>query len=133
MILWTTPKTDWTASSYFNAVDYNRIKNNLIVLSDLVNAVYPALSIADMGSDKTVSDFMYADEFNLFETNLETMKNWIVDLGIGRGTLYSENAPMPNYTELNRIESAMLKMHDNLVGQANGRPMLYFTLNGGIF
>ena len=130
---WTTPKTDWTATSYFNPVDYNRIKGNLNYLQTMINQVYPAVTISDMGSDKTYSDYIYADEFNLFETNLEIMKNWIVNLGIGNGILYSANAPTFNYAELNRIESAMLKMHDNLLGQINGRATLSFTLNGGIF
>lgn len=130
---WITPKTDWTATSYFNATDYNRIKNNLNHLETMIDTVYPSISISDMGADKTTSDFMYADEFNLFETNLDAMKNWIANLGIGNGILYSENAPMPNYAELNRIESAMLKIYENLDGKIRGRKTLAFVLNGGIF
>ena len=130
---WTTPKTNWTAASYFNATGYNRIKNNLTYLADMINQVYPPITITSMGSNKSHSNYIYADEFNKFETNLEAMKNWIVNLGIGNGILYSANAPTFNYAELNRIESAMLLMYDNLSGQIEGRPMLAFTLNGGIF
>lgn len=131
--MWITPKTNWTSSDYFNIGDYNRIKGNLEWLNGMINQVYPPISISPMGANKTYSDYIYADEFNLFETNLEVMKNWIVSLGIGSGILYSENAPTPNYNELNRIESATLKMYNNLTGQINGRPTLSFTLNGGIF
>lgn len=131
--MWITPKTNWTSSDYFNIGDYNRIKGNLEWLNDMINQVYPPISISSMGANKTYSDYIYADEFNLFETNLEVMKNWIVSLGIGSGILYSENAPTPDYNELNRIESATLKMYNNLTGQINGRPTLSFTLNGGIF
>lgn len=130
---WITPKTNWISTDYFNIGDYNRIKGNLIWLQGMINQVYPDISIAEMGSDKTYSDYIYADEFNLFETNLATMKNWIAPMGIGNGILYSENAPTPDYSELNRIESAMLKIYDNLTGQIIGRPTLSFTLNGGIF
>lgn len=130
---WITPKTDWTAESFFNPVDYNRIKNNLYELQTMISVVYAPVTIASMGSNKSYSDYIYADEFNLFESNLRTMKNWIVNLGIGNGLTYSANAPTPTYTELNRIESAMLKMHDNLQGQISGRKTLAFILNGGIF
>lgn len=130
---WVTPKRDWTARSYFNIEDYNRIKGNLEYLNGMVNQVYPNMSIASMGADKTYSDYIYADEFNLFETNLILMRNWIVNLGIGNAVIYSDNAPTPNYDELNRIESAMLKMYENLYGEINGRPMMQFTLNGGLF
>lgn len=130
---WITPKTDWTATSYFNVADYNRIKGNLEHLNGMINQVYPDLSIASMGSNKNYSSYIYADEFNLFETNLVLMKNWIVPLGIGNAVIYSANAPTPNYVELNRIESAMLKMYENLYGEIYGRPMMQFTLNGGLF
>lgn len=130
---WITPKTNWVSTDYFNIGDYNRIKGNLEWLQGMINQVYPPISISTMGADKTYSDYIYADEFNLFETNLTLMKNWIVPLGIGNGILYSENTPTPDYNELNRIESAMLKMYDNLTGQIIGRPMLSFVLNGGIF
>lgn len=131
--MWITPKTNWTSSDYFNIGDYNRIKNNLVWLQGMINQVYSPVSISPMGNDKTYSSYIYADEFNLFETNLELMKDWIVPLGISGGILYSENAPTPNYMELNRIESATLKMYNNLTGQINGRPTLSFVLNGGIF
>ena len=132
-IAWVTPKTNWTEASFFNPVDYNRIKNNINELASMINQVYRPITISNMGSDKTYSDYIYADEFNLFETNLDAMKNWIVNLGISDGVLYSPNAPTFNYTELNRIESAMLLMYTNLLGQISGRPTLAFTLNGGIF
>lgn len=130
---WITPKTNWISTDYFNIGDYNRIKSNLIWLQGMINQVYPDISIAEMGSDKTYSDYIYADEFNLFETNLAAMKNWIAPMGIGNGFLYSENAPTPDYNELNRIENAILTMYNNLSGQILGRPTLSFTLNGGIF
>ena len=130
---WITPKTNWTATSYFNVADYNRIKGNLEHLNGMINQVYPDMSIASMGPNKNYSSYIYADEFNLFETNLVLMKNWIVPLGIGNAVIYSANAPTPNYVELNRIESAMLKMYENLYGEIYGRPMMQFTLNGGLF
>ena len=44
---------------------------------------------------------------------------------------YEDTGRVLNYAELNRIESATLSMYNELSGQAEGRPMLAFTLNGG--
>ena len=32
---WTTPKTNWTKTDFFNLSDYNRIKNNLPIMSNV--------------------------------------------------------------------------------------------------
>ena len=51
--MWTTPKTDWYGVSEdgvyrgdrFNAVDFNRIKNNLEYLRDLAQTMYEEFAI----------------------------------------------------------------------------------------
>ena len=57
---WETPKTDWYGEEIegvyvgdrFNAVDYNRIKNNLIFLRDLAVTVYESFNIEAVSNDK---------------------------------------------------------------------------------
>lgn len=78
---WKQPKTDWAGKSdadgnytgdYFNADDYNRIKNNIAELCTLANSVYyPEISIQDADADKAVGDYLYADEINVLENNLD--------------------------------------------------------------
>ena len=59
---WSTPKTDWNGETVdgvytgdrFNAVDFNRIKNNLEYLRELAIKMYDEFAIQSVGSDKTV-------------------------------------------------------------------------------
>ena len=78
---WTTPKTDWSGATVdgiyvgdrFNAVDFNRIKNNLEYLKELSTELYGEISIHSLGADRTASDYFYADEINHLEENLTTI------------------------------------------------------------
>lgn len=130
---WSTQKTNWVKTDYINIEDYARWKGNLEHLKTLVDQVYPPITIVQMAPEKTYESILYADEFNLIEENLEILKDWIVPLNIGAKKLYRPNGPTPDYKELNRIESAMLRMYENLMGQITGRRRLSFVLNGGIF
>ena len=84
---WTQAKTDWAGGydsagnytgDYFNAEDYNRIKNNIAEIRNLAVCVYPDFSLKDMGADKVVGDYIYADEINLLENNLERQHFYFV-------------------------------------------------------
>ena len=130
---WQIPKTDWKSSDYFNFEDYNRIKANLQYLRDLSIEVYPSFNLSDMGNDKIEDDGIYADEYNLFESNLEKLKACTYPFSTGTQKTYKANNKTPDYAEHNRIESACLLMKNNIDGQIAGRPTLSFTLNGGIF
>ena len=128
---WQTPKTNWKSTDYFNYQDYERIRNNILHLKNLVDQVYATITLDAMTAKSGYSDFVYADEFNAFENNLDKIKKWITTVGIGSKQTFYDNGATPNYTELNRIESACLKMYKTLSGQISGRPMLSFILNGG--
>ena len=68
--MWSTPKTDWFGrvedgvyiGDRFNAVDFNRIKNNLEYLRGLAISMYEEFTIHSLGSDRTPKDYFYADE-----------------------------------------------------------------------
>lgn len=73
---WETPKTNWygmtdTDGNYvgdrFNAVDFNRIKNNLTYLRELSIKLYEEFSIVSLGADRTPANYFYADEINQLE------------------------------------------------------------------
>ena len=135
---WQTPKTDWYGEviegvyvgDRFNAVDYNRIKNNLIYLRDLAITVYESFNIETVSNDKTTADFFYADEINAMERNLDTINNNTLIRNYGTRVTFSANGNTPVYTELNRLESAILDLYDRLSNQSEGRRM--FTWNFGM-
>lgn len=133
---WITPKTNWSAGTgaspydgdYFNAEDYNRIRNNLLFLTDLAEQMYHLTLTTSIGSQKTYSSWIYADEINAFEVRLEEINLQTVHLDIGTTKTYYENGKGIDAAELNRIESGCLALLDPLQNQAGGRRMLAFTL-----
>lgn len=126
---WITPKTDWYGAvangvytgDRFNAVDFNRIKNNLIYLRDLAVKVYEEFSITAVGADKTTADYFYAEEINKMEQNLATINANTLKMSYGTAPTYSDNGRTMDYMELNRLEGAILDLYDKLTNQYEGR------------
>ena len=190
---WQMPKTNWSASDDLNASDYNRIKNNVEYIKDLLvvdfeqftNAVsegnvmylhfeetvnegetvfwrlrytrsesgevtefsyeftesgtydYGAFEFPesgslkvtkevtrgidfipyeDMGADKTVNDYWYADEWNLFVDNLQAI---LVALGKEERDnmpFWFVNGNAPTATELNVVERLSLYLYNQIKG-----------------
>jgi len=126
--MWVTPKIDWKATDYFNIQDYNRIKNNLNHIRSMALALYPYFTYADMGTDKTYSDYFYADEINKFETNLEDINTHTFPRDIGESVTFYDNQPFIDYVELNRIEKGINTIYQGLYGHITGRRRLQFRL-----
>lgn len=136
---WTTPKTNWYGSTdsegvysgdRFNAADFNRIKNNLAYLRDLAVTLYTEFTIVSLGNDRSVGDFFYADEINQLETNLTTINANTLNRSYGTAPTYAANGYTMDFTELNRLESAILDLYNRLTNESEGRRM--FTWNFGM-
>lgn len=136
---WETPKTDWygatdASGAYvgdrFNAVDFNRIKNNLTYLRELAIKMYDKFNITALGADRTPKDYFYADEINALEENLVIISQNSVNRSYEPAPFYTANGNTINFTELNRLEEAILDLYDKLTNQFNGRRM--FTWNFGM-
>ena len=129
---WTTPKTDWYGytdgdgiyhGDRFNTEDFNRIKNNLAYLREIAVAMYQEFSINDLGDDRSKDQYFYADDISLIAANR-------FKLDVGEAPLYTANGKIFDYNELNRIESLILDLFNQLLNQYRGRQML--TFNFGI-
>lgn len=136
---WTTPKTNWNGDSAadgtyigdrFNAVDFNRIKNNLDYLRELAIKMYDEFVIHALGSDRTPADYFYADEINQLEENLNTINRNTLRRSYGTAPTYVDNGNTMDFVELNRLESAILDLYDRLSNESEGRRM--FTWNFGM-
>lgn len=139
---WETPKTDWHGSSdsegvytgdRFNAVDFNRIKNNLDYLRELAIKLYDEFSIVSLGDDRTPVDYFYADEINQLEENLKTVNENSLRRSYGNAPTYVDNGNTMDFVELNRLEGAILDLYDRLTNELEGRRMLTwnFGMKGG--
>ena len=136
---WSTPKTNWWgrvneegvySGDRFNAEDFNRIKNNLDYLRNLAIKMYEEFSLVSLGQDRVAGDYFYADEINQLEENLDTLNENTLQRNYGSAPVYFENGNTMDFTELNRLDSAILDLYDRLNNQSEGRRM--FTWNFGM-
>lgn len=139
---WSTPKTDWSGEfvdgvyvgDKFNAVDFNRIKNNLAYLRELAIKMYDEFNIHSLGADRTPQDYFYADEINKLEENLVTINTHSLKRSYGEAPIYVDNGNVMDFKELNRLESATLDLYDRLTNEHDGRRTLTwnFGMKGGL-
>ena len=134
---WTTPKTNWKATydsggnytgDYFSYVDFNRIRNNLVALTDIAETLYIFTFTGTLPSEKTVTGYPYASDFNAFETRLHEINAQSINKSIGTQQTFVDNGAFIDFEELNRIESAMLELYEIFKDASGGRRMLAFRL-----
>lgn len=110
---WTSPKTDWTISTVFAYSDYNRIKNNLLYLNDMLNTAYPDLAVdLDFGDDLDYESIYSYGIFNAFEEALVSFERIGTSYNIGSSKTYKGNDNFIDYAELNRIEKCCLRWYN---------------------
>ena len=141
---WVTPKTDWKVSTdtdgnytgdYFNAVDYNRIKNNVPILYSLADGLYegiPEVSSVEsaLGSDKTTSDYFYANEIINITFYLRMINLLTINKDYGQVVVfYYANGNTMTYEHLNLIESMTLDLYNSYMNMKSG--LRKFTWNFG--
>lgn len=124
---WSTPKTNWIATDMINVVDFNRWKNNLDYLQNLCEEMYPIVK-SNMGTDQTVEDIPYEDMLNNIENTLDNVNQSSYNFDIGEKQVFSANSYYIDYNEINRIESAELKLYKWLKAQFDAIPRLAFRL-----
>lgn len=110
---WITPKTNWAKTDKFTIADYNRIKNNLLHINDLLNQMFPQKAQPlDLGNDVTYSDRYLPSQFNAFEDALESFTRVGSDVNIGEKKIFYGNTPFIDFQELNRIENCSLRWYN---------------------
>ena len=111
---WITPKTDWLPTDRYDYRTFNRILNNLYYLQDLANKLFKRTDYVDMPDEVDVTTLPYADLFNEIEINFIRINVGTFRYQIGEQKTYSANQPPFNYEELNRIESTILRIKNEL-------------------
>ena len=117
---WITPKTNWTVNDRFNIADFNRIKNNVFIVSCLCSSLYESFEIEDMGDDITsFTGYWDVNYFNAIESNVENISRNIPNVTPTKMTFYPNGKFIP-YTELNRIEGITARFSDLVDGWLDG-------------
>ena len=128
-IKWEEPKTDWKSTDRFNFSDYNRIKNNISYIHRKATDLNKFFDIENMGEDiNDYASFWNVSYFNAWENNLEVLNNNVFMKDYGTKQTFYENGAFIQYSELNRLESAILNMKKILDAQEISVNKLPFVL-----
>lgn len=137
---WIPPKTDWKVSydaeghytgDYLEPADYNRMKNNLCCLKELAERLNREVEgFQDMGRDVVYGDSMepFASSFRVLQDNLDAVNRHSMKLHLGEPERFAPDTASCLKEELNRIESAELRIYEMLTGQRNNKPRLQMIL-----
>lgn len=127
MAIWQIPKTDWTAEDRFDYKDYNRIRNNLLYLHDEVSKVWGDFDIEYMGAEiESYRADWKVEYFNAFENNVDMINRNMFTQDYGFRQTFYLNGIFISFSELNRIESAILSMKRIIEGKVAGQRRLPF-------
>lgn len=125
---WIEPKTDWVSSDYINVEDYNRIIGNLTYLKDELDTLFIGIDKITTGEEKAVKSRIFASEINAIETSLETLNLETYNFDIGETKEYLPNTRTIDFVELNRIESAIFMLYEQMENHRQNLTRLAFTL-----
>lgn len=125
---WIEPKTDWTENDFFNAVDYNRIIGNIAYLKAYSDDLFLNVTNVSLGEEKTYTSLIYAREINDIEQALERLNLETYEFDIGETQTYKQNKQTPLWSEYNRLESAILLLHNTMVAHKGSLSRLAFKL-----
>ena len=114
---WITPKTDWVATDKIKASDYNRIASNLLYLVQLGNKVGYPISQQTLDTNKQYYNFPLDSVWNAVENSLDDINSSTFSFDVGETKTYQVNQSYIDYNELNRLESATLKIYLQLLVQ----------------
>ncbi len=130
--MWITPKTNWEPTDFITYVDYNRMVTNLNHIKGIFDTLYPPIYWRQL-TTKAEGDDIYASDFNSITDMLNSLNVESVNTDIGNTQSYKANGYTIAYTDLNRIESGMLKLKTMLLSQYQTLPHLAIKLGDKTF
>jgi hypothetical protein len=111
---WITPKTDWTATDYYNAADLNRVENNTSYIKDLLALLGYYAATTAFNMTRTRESIVYYDNINAVENNIKALKDcsyeplgWITPV-----TTWVSVYSTFSYTDANRLESNLANLKE---------------------
>lgn len=131
---WITPKTDWDRTDVFAYTDYNRIRNNLLYINDMLNERYPeSAQPLDLGVALVYASNYYPSQFNAFEEALESFTRVGVNVNIGSKKVFYGNRDFIDFQELNRLERCCIRWYnlDPAITDVTINPVSFEITAGG--
>ena len=126
---WIAPKVNWVSTDRFGIKDFNRIRNNIIALQELIEPDFGVLELVSMGEELTqYTGRWQVEHFNAFERNLEIFNQYLPLDNFGTSQSFYYNGMFIKYDELNRIENLLLRFMNYATKRKVGVRKLPFRL-----
>lgn len=126
---WIAPKVNWVSTDRFGIKDFNRIRNNIIALQELIEPDFGVLELVSMGEELTeYTGRWQVEHFNAFERNLEIFNQYLPLDNFGKSQSFYYNGMFIKYDELNRIENLLLRFMNYATKRKVGVRKLPFRL-----
>lgn len=93
--------------NYFTYMDFNRLGAKIETCGDMMGEKYDKVFTLPKFVSKSVSEVLYADEFNTLVQNLATVANGTDGAFSYSGRTYRVNGSTPKASELNVIEALL--------------------------
>lgn len=118
----STPKTDWVSTDYYNIEDWERIRDNLTFINDwFLEHKWPSVVLESMATSRGINALPTVELVNRLERNLQALyettgipitewrdsKTWYGRLD----ALYSAN---PTYDDWNRWEELAKRLKESI-------------------
>lgn len=122
------PKKDWIPSDYWNAVDYNYVRDNLAYLTDMVERLYNSCS-APLTEQATTSSLVYENTINVLERSIDAIaKDGFSPAALPATKTWGGNGACPKAEDINRIESSIELLYGALHEEELARQKLSLKL-----
>lgn len=127
---WQNPVTNWTAQSYFNYTDFNRIEGNASAIATLLRTCGFTVTLTTVTS-RAYTTLDFYDSLNRMESNLLALYNcyhvappgWITPK-----TTWSYDQPF-SYLDTNRMEGNEAALYNMVSGIIQDYPICGQSLN----
>jgi hypothetical protein len=73
-MVWMTPKTNWQATDYINAVDFNRLENNIAEVRAYLLSIGYSVDAITIITNRNNASFDYISSINRIENNLDSLQ-----------------------------------------------------------
>lgn len=128
--MWITPKLNWTEDNFYNPEDLNRVENNILEVSALIEQLLGTdVGLEPIITNRDYSSIDFADSFNRVERNLERLSVFSLDGLQPLKTDWQVGDPF-SFKDANRYESNLSILYNVL--SKNITTLLYSgTINCG--
>ena len=114
------------STDFLTYTDWNRIANNIQVVNDLFVGTgrFPDLEAAELnpsqyGNYSSSAAILYAGPMNYIEDSLDTINTLTAAFAIGDKRTFVPTGTALTFDELNRLESATLRLYEFVIGMAS--------------